>query len=364
MSLIYVPALKAKKGELSALEQLTTDVKEKIVPIFEIPNIDWNYTEDQPAKTLESHLQDVVGAIAKHWQQKFFLDFSTGLQIAAAEQNAALLSIFDSIAKDKNLSYIPVIDFDRNTDITYRETTQAIHKRANLGICLRIKYDDLEDVIDQVKFNEFLENLSLPINDIDLVLDFDSITKYESEKTIYLATRLILDSIPQINSWRNVVVLSSSFPFTLSDIHAKSTQRLPRKEWLAWQKLFEKKERIKRLPTFGDYSISHPNLVEIDPRVMSMSASIRYSSENEWLILKGESIKLKGFSQFPELSEKLVSLPDFSGEKFSQGDKEIYDYAKGNTKGTGNTTTWRKIGNNHHITLVVNQLSNLLEPSK
>ncbi|MEI7881504.1 MAG: hypothetical protein WCI95_11585 [bacterium] len=36
------------------------------------------------------------------------------------------------------------------------------------------------------------------------------------------------------------------------------------------------------------------------------------------------------------------------GPKFSQGDKYIYDCATG-TAGTGNLTTWRKVGTNHHL---------------
>ena len=113
------------------------------------------------------------------------------------------------------------------------------------------------------------------------------------------------------------------------------------------------------MPTYGDYSIAHPEIVEIDPRVMSMSASIRYSSTSQWVIIKGESIKIGGFKQFPILSNKLTSIPEYSGKDFSWGDEQIYNYANATDNKSGNATTWRSIGNNHHFTLVTNQISNL-----
>ena len=360
MAIMYTPALKAKMGELAALEALDNSVKDQILPILEIPGVDWNYSKDEPAKSIQKHLADVAATISKYWAQDFFVDFSTSLQIASAEKNTDALAVFDEIAQSLDLSYIPVIDFDRSTLTTYREVCQAINSRTNSGICLRIKYSDLEDVIESSVFEEFLETLAIPISDVDLVIDLGSINSYESEKTLYLGTRLILASVPNLNEWRNVVVLASSFPYTLSDVSKNSRAKIPRREWLSWKKLCEKRDRIGRLPIYGDYSIAHPDLVEIDPRVMNMSAAIRYSTPEDWLILKGESVKLKGFAQFPLLSEILVSMPEFSGAEFSAGDKEISEYANGATTKTGNATTWRKIGNNHHITLVVSELSSLL----
>lgn len=364
----YTPALKAKMGELAALQQLTDIQKKKVCPILEVPGIDWDYVKDEPAKTLKKHIEDVIRMIEKYWDKKFFIDFSSSLQISAAEQKTPtdILTFFDSLAKDKSLAYIPVVDFDKNSIATFRETLRGIHNRNRDGVCLRIKYSDLEDIIDENLFEELLTTLGITASEIDLVLDFGSVNEYESDKTLYLATRLVLASTPRLKEWRSLTVLASSFPYTLSSISKNTTAKLPRKEWLSWQRLNEKKDKLVRLPTYGDYSISHPRIVDIDPRVMDMSAAIRYSTPNDWLILKGESIKKGGFVQFPELSKKLTSLPDYSGKNYSTGDNNIFKYANGVSEetGTGNATTWRTIGNNHHFCLVIEQLSNLSSASK
>lgn len=368
MAHIYTPALKAKMGELSALQSLTDAQKGKICPILEVPGIDWNYVKDEPAKTLKKHIEDVIRMIEKYWDKKFYIDFSSSLQISAADEKTPtdILTFFDNLAKDKSLAYIPVVDFDKNSISSYRETLQTIHTRNNDGICLRIKYADLEDIIDEKLFEDLLTTLGVPASEIDLMLDFGSVNEYESDKTLYLATRLVLASTPRLKEWRSLSVLASSFPYTLSGISKSSIAKLPRKEWLSWKRLNEKKDKLVILPIYGDYGISHPKIVEIDPRVMDMSAAIRYSTPNDWLILKGESIKKGGFIQFPELSKKLARLPEYSGKDYSSGDERIYKYANGDSEetGTGNATTWRTIGNNHHFCLVIEQLSNPSSASK
>ncbi len=110
---------------------------------------------------------------------------------------------------------------------------------------------------------------------------------------------------------------------------------------------------------FGDYAISHPVPKELDPRTMRMSASIRYTTESEWLVVKGRNVRQFGFDQYFALSKALVERPEFSGLSFSWGDQYIADCADGIT-GPGNATTWRKVGTNHHITLVTRELANLI----
>lgn len=60
--------------------------------------------------------------------------------------------------------------------------------------------------------------------------------------------------------------------------------------------------------------------------------------------------------QFYSLSKEVVNSPIYSGEKFSWGDGQIYDKSK-RIGGPGNSTTWRQINTNHHITLMVDLLS-------
>jgi hypothetical protein len=90
-----------------------------------------------------------------------------------------------------------------------------------------------------------------------------------------------------------------------------------------------------------------------------MSASIRYTTPESWLIVKGRNVNQYGFEQYYDLCKQLIGRPEYVGPEFSWGDEFIWKCAQ-ETAGTGNATTWRKVGVNHHLTLVARQLSNLL----
>lgn len=164
--------------------------------------------------------------------------------------------------------------------------------------------------------------------------------------------------MPRLNEWRRVIIAASSFPEDLSDVDASSVTMLPRREWLLWESLRRKPKQLPRGNLIcADYPIAHPVPREIDPRMMRMSASIRYTTALGWLVVKGRNVRQFGFEQYFELASLLASRPEYSGPGFSWGDGYIAQCAAG-TSGPGNATTWRKVSTNHHVSLVVDQLSN------
>ena len=115
---------------------------------------------------------------------------------------------------------------------------------------------------------------------------------------------------------------------------------------------------IKRVPSYGDYAIGHPDLVEIDPRVMQMSANLRYTGDDHWVVVKGRSVRKYGADQMHDLCEQLVAHPSYAGAHFSWGDEWIAQCSQ-RAGGPGNAEAWRRAGTNHHLTMVIHQLSNL-----
>jgi hypothetical protein len=138
-----------------------------------------------------------------------------------------------------------------------------------------------------------------------------------------------------------------------------SEARIPRADWEVWRALaIDRADELPRRPAFADYAVQHPEPEEIDPRLMRMSAAVRYATPNDWLILKKKNVRDHGFDQFHDISAELAQRSEFRGADFSGGDRAIQDCAdrKG---GPGNATTWRWIATNHHIEMVVDQIANL-----
>lgn len=97
---------------------------------------------------------------------------------------------------------------------------------------------------------------------------------------------------------------------------------------------------------------------------MNPSASVKYTIDDGWLIIRGQGTRTPGtggFSQFLAHAALLVSRPEYCGANFSWGDEMISDIAAG-TQGSGNLETWVRIGVNHHIEFVVDRLASYAGP--
>ena len=165
-----------------------------------------------------------------------------------------------------------------------------------------------------------------------------------------------LANLPDPSAWKTITVSSSAFPENLGAVPPRSVESLPRVELQLRDELASRKRKIPRFPTFGDYGICHPDLLDFDPRTHTPSAAIRYTTERKWLIVKAGSIKKHKLEQFRQLSDTLRKRPEYYGENYSWGDRYISECADCNV-GHGNLTTWRQVGTNHHVTLVANQIA-------
>lgn len=164
-----------------------------------------------------------------------------------------------------------------------------------------------------------------------------------------------LSAIPNLASWRTVTIAGTAFPRDMGAFKRDSVSRVPRTEWKAWT-LLQSKPLIRR-PQFADYAIQHPALIDFDPKTMQISAAIRYTADQEWIIVKGRGLKTSKASQMHGLCAKLIQMPEYKGAHYSWGDKWIDDCANQRVS-YGNATVWRRVGTGHHLTLAARQLAN------
>ena len=92
-------------------------------------------------------------------------------------------------------------------------------------------------------------------------------------------------------------------------------------------------------------------------RLLKPSGTIRYAIDDAWLIMKGPNVRDYGYGQFLGHCQKVRLSPHYQGADFSVGDKYISDCADGNAS-TGNLSTWRWVGSNHHLEKVVRDVAN------
>jgi T4 beta protein len=352
---IYVPILKGKEGEFAALEVLTAEVKRHLMPLIEVPKVPYDYANDRPAKSLDDHVAGIAERLRKCFSQApLYLDLPW---FEGEEDLRDGRVAFESVLNDcarLGVQAVPVVS--RVNSPKYLAAARRYAATSRRGICVRLLVKDFEEEID---LDAEIDRLLIGLSDTecDLLIDLEDLSPVANREV--LVARSIFSMIPTNKNWRRMIMAATSFPEDLSDVDAATTTKLPRREWELWQTLQRRSNKLPRPNLiFGDYAISHPIPTELDPRTMRMSANIRYTTPNDWLVLKGRNVRQYGFDQYFELCKVLVDRAEFSGKQFSWGDNYIAECADGLT-GPGNATTWRKVGTNHHLTLVVKEIAKL-----
>lgn len=373
----YVPILKWKRAEQRALKDLKDEDRERIIPLVELvmPKVSSPYKdkERKVKKTREETFSEIVSKfktqrtkeipeeIKKSWgDQPIFIDFSL---LYEAEFTIRLkvesITTILSAGYDLDLNLIPVINLNDEKEI--KDVACELSKKYGKGLCLRITTSDLADIEKlNGKLKDFLGNFRMSVNNIDLLIDLKSIQDNIGE---YLGLVNLSQKLVDITDWRGFIFAAGAFPEDLSKCKFDEATLIPRLDWKQWLQ-HNHGNGISRIPTFADYTIRNPIYKESD-QFYAPTTSIRYTLEDDWMIMKG---KRQDFKLYLVNAKLLAGDSDhFSGEAFSAGDKYIaekarhYDeYIKNpKIKGTGGSEDWIYVGINHHLTLTAHQLANL-----
>lgn len=351
----YVPILKCKLGETHAIKMLSSHATAQITPLVELVCESYDEViDDEPVSLIRTWREQIprsmarLRVIAARVSHVFVDPFELG-----AEPGAATAAF--AAAAATGISFLPVIRIDRP------EQEQAGLAVRTDALCLRLTREDLERRSNlTMDIEDLLQRIDRKPEFLHLVLDLGSIYDFVIE-SVELIAETFLHAIPRISEWRTLTLAASAFPLR---IQPNSCTVVERSEWSLWQLLRHEKERLGRLPTFGDYGIQHPAGVEgFQVGKHQVAACIRYLRDDNWLLIKGVGFKASPLKeQFPKLAHMLVNDPDvspyFYGNFHCTACVDIVRAASGSGK-FGSATIWRRLGTAHHITTVVRQLEHL-----
>ncbi|KQW70042.1 beta family protein [Methylibium sp. Root1272] len=361
-TIVYTPALKWKLGEQDAVKTLTAVQKAKTLPIAEVPGLPIDWKKNEYKKTWDQHIDDVVDATIKSWGK---------VQEIAVDQP---MVDDDRLANGKTFAWrylfdrlwiagveaVPVVSSYADS-LEIAELRKAAKSNGRTRWMLRYVADQSADELPPIKevakwFDDTLAELKAEHTDVDAVLDLGHVGTWEI-KPIAATVASFLDAIAALGSWRRISLLSGAFPKNLAGL-SKGTHQIPRKDW----SLYKAVKPLVSIPgndlLFGDYGVSHIDAFEGDPRLLKMSANLRYAHWKEWHVFKAGSVTTYGYGQYISLCQLLTALPIFMTASFSAGDASHDDKATNPKAKPGNATIWRRDATNHHIHVVLHQLAN------
>jgi len=354
----YVPCLRWKLGEYQALLHLKKTTKESLTPLIEVSEIGWDFEKKKLAKTIDDHLEPFAKRVNAKWQNLWsFVD------LKLLDPNARMIDgshpveyLFSNLRKEK-CNVVPVTGIDR--DKYYQDAIQQVVSTDKYGACLRVTLEQMAKPDIKKMIDKLLSAINTQPEQIDLVLDLEAPNFIPLEGFCKMI-QVVVPRLPYLDRWRNFILLGTSFPESMAVVKGP-TEIVPRHEWLLYKELMRKFQvEDVRFPTFGDYGISHPKVLLLDMRIIKPAASIRYAIDDAWYIIKGSNVRDNGFKQYRKHCQKLVATPFYLGPAFSDGDHYIAKCADGSGK-TGNLATWRRVGTNHHLEKVVQDISNLFD---
>ncbi len=342
----YIPVLKGKRAEFPALGALRS--KKSITPLMEaVPSAGPDEIPRQMAAKAKWPRD------SPYFVDLFFLDDPDDSK--EANEFHPVRVCFKEVAS-KGQFAIPVTSLSRSPG--YQSAVKQVISGHKRGMAIRLTADDFEETEElESSLEAALSYFKLRRNDIDLLLDAGSVAN-SSAGAVAQVHRAHIDLVPNLGDWRTLTVLSGAFPLSLAPLVRDQWNFVNRHDWRGWRLLVTGKHPPVRFPAFGDYAIAHPGLPP-EGRA-TILAQLRYSTPDSWLIWKGGNVfkHPSKFAQFHSICKSLIARPEYRGPSFSEGDAEIRQKAA--TVGSpGNAERWRRIGTNHHIETVLEQIANL-----
>ena len=344
----YVPVLKSKKGELEALEKTSPETKEQMTPIVEVL---------RPAaskKTLEEHLITVAENILGSWPKgrPFFIDLDLDPTARAGGRHP--FGLVCSELLQQGASLIPCTSLDRDDE--FIDSLLETFDVEESGLCLRLIWDDLNDPAALfLAIDDLAESFAITFEKLHINIDLRSI---DDERTVEDISQRVIQGISGmrgVDSFASVILTGSSLPESFSFCKKGTCTRIPRKELLVWREVTQSYPVI-----FGDYGTVHPEYRDFTTEElarMKPGAKIRYTEDENWLVLKGGYWATKP-SPFIQLAGTMSGMSEFFGAEFSWGDNRIVETSRNLNKPAKSLAEWVAIDMNHHLTVTAKQTSN------
>ena len=355
----YVPILLARRGERIALRELPPAIRSGFTPLLEIPHVpmDWN---EEEFKGLGEHITGFPVSLNRDLSEyeRFFLDVPYLRDPNELVNGYHPVSVLFAACRNHGLKAVPVAARRRGN--SHNSAVKDIMQVDGRGACLRLSKADLSSYATVVR--TMLRTLNAKPEDIDLMVDLGFVEQSNvllfARSLRLLLSNLLFSSRP----WRSLTLASGAFPSTLSSLPQGITA-LPRADWELWYHIRTNLQGSARIPNFGDYGIQSPEAVMLfDPRYMSVSANIRYTTPKDWLVSKGQLVlgrqRVGNEAAYRGLCRAIVRRREFRGPAFSPGDRYMNECAAGR-QSPGTLEIWRRQGTSHHIATVVDQVASI-----
>ncbi|QNA86404.1 hypothetical protein G4G27_22285 [Sphingomonas sp. So64.6b] len=355
---LYMPQLKWKSGECKALGTARGAMSGRLLPAFRIPPSGGFDPDEQRVLSPLEHIRSFGARLSANWGKRpVFVDASLvdDDKHAAACRRHPLTELIERAWLEGAFA-APIVSLQSSP--SYVEAVKR-YTSANRDwpICLRLSLSDMERLRSFGELDAVVNTFGASPHNTVLLFDGGALHISDPEPFVHLVAERFAVLAPR-NTWARVFWGSTSFP-EKPNLKAGVDGRFPRSDWELYRSIVSNGSEFPSVPMFSDYALEFPSYYK--PVKVPPVAHLRYSTETDYWIFKGQSTKKpNGFGAIFPVARRLVSSEYFFGEEYSLGNKFIDSLLLEGAK-TGNASTWRWASTDHHISLILKQLSVLHE---
>ncbi|WP_306552866.1 beta family protein [Acidovorax sp.] len=349
---IYVPALRMKRGELEGLAWLQPDVADCIAPLLIVPP-----AKERDCGSQESFFEtadgvpDVGAAVAKYWvHRQVFVDVKALFKEKSGQEADGWLPAIFARARSMGVFAIPVATIGTLEKMGVGAFKSTLLADAKLKFGLRIESGDLADPSLDLRIKAVLSSMGLSASACTVFADFSD-ADLSIPSVVEPIIRGALEQLQTLGHWQLICFLGTHYPEKIpADPGETFTQ--PRNEWRAWKAAIKFEPSTAEHMIFGDFGADN---AKIDFRSGGGAQPIvhcRYTTQESWMIVRGDN-EGNWFHRMKAVYGRIVDSGKFSGPEFSEADRLIYDVAQKNAQSVGGPSAWRQVNTTHHITRVV-----------
>jgi hypothetical protein len=350
----YVPLLRWRQAEYQALNRLSDETKDRIVPFIMIPPVEYDFEKMTDKKTIPEHIEPFADKYRLKWGDRpawIGVDKEIVTELMPDGQDV-LTHVFTELRKIE-ANAVPAIHLSSEQRVVEAAAQIAAGDKRGAGVSIQL--EDLMGPRPASELASTISQLGLSAAEVDLIVDLRA-PNFQPLETFSRILSSALGRCGDLSEFRNLVIASCAFPMSLKHVERGGVQ-IPRHDWQLYNVLLERMSDSELQLNYGDYTVVHPDFVLVDMRAIKPAGKIIYTIADSWLIHKGGAFA-KNRLQMHEHSLAITSSPEFYGGDYSFGDDFIRRCAL-QEEGPSTLAMWKQVAINHHITVTAQQLANL-----
>ncbi|MFG2619475.1 beta family protein [Streptomyces sp. NPDC048507] len=334
----YVPILKGKAGEFSALRHTTPAVRSCIRPVMEL------VPDPDVRNVLETFCDRAMDAVPPG----MVLTVDSGALPAARVLEGAAGGPIDRLSESLGLRGVPMRPVIRLTDppdvLAEASRAAAAHRS---GVCLRLSVaaDAPGPLPERGQIRALLGRLRLGPEEVDLLVDAGPVG---SDRARDLLADRALGALRALSPWpwRRECVAAGAFPVNLTGFPRGRATPVPRHDVRLWRRVARGCDAEP--PDFGDFGVTHPRMPARSRG--TPDPNMRYTTPEDWQVYVYPRVR-SGNDDFFALSADLVGSAHWpaAGARTSWGDARLEECATRQRARAGGGTQWRAWGTSHHL---------------